>query len=77
MLILDDLTMLVTTGDVQDWMDSQNLDVLSGKTLRMSVDISGGTAGFIPSDNPIPNSYVWSWGHRNAQGLALAPNGKI
>lgn len=77
LLILDDLTMLVTTGDVQDWMDSQNLDVLSGKTLRMSVDISGGTAGFIPSDNPIPNSYVWSWGHRNAQGLALAPNGKI
>ena len=77
LLILDDLTMLVTTGDVQDWMDSQNLDVLSGKTLRMSIDINGGNAGYIPADNPIPNSYVWSWGHRNAQGLALAPNGKI
>ena len=77
LLILDDLTMLVTTGDVQDWMDSQNLDVLSGKTLRMSIDINGGNAGYVPADNPIPNSYVWSWGHRNAQGLALAPNGKI
>ena len=28
-------------------------------------------------DNPIPDSYVWSWGHRNAQGLELAPNGII
>jgi len=77
LLALDDLTMLVTTGDVQDWMDSQNLDALSGKTLRMSINTEDGTGGSVPDDNPIPGSYVWSWGHRNAQGLALAPNGKI
>tara|TARA_B100000579_G_scaffold437523_1_gene467241 strand:- start:1314 stop:2753 length:1440 start_codon:yes stop_codon:yes gene_type:complete len=77
LMALNDLTMLITTGDVQDWMDSQNLDVLSGKTLRMSINTEDGTGGQVPSDNPIPGSYVWSWGHRNAQGLALGPDGII
>ena len=30
-----------------------------------------------PSNNPIPGSPVWTWGHRNAQGLVLAPNGHV
>ena len=77
LLALDDLTMLVTTGDVQDWMDSQNLDALSGKTLRMSINTEDGTGGSVPDDNPIAGSYVWSWGHRNAQGLAIGENGII
>jgi glucose/arabinose dehydrogenase len=77
LLALNDLTMLITTGDVQDWMSAQDLSALSGKTLRMSINTDDGSGGQIPADNPIPGSYVWSWGHRNAQGLALSPDGII
>tara|TARA_B100000768_G_C11259347_1_gene368045 strand:- start:298 stop:1791 length:1494 start_codon:yes stop_codon:yes gene_type:complete len=74
-LALEDLTILISTGDAQDQPASQDVNELTGKILRM--DISDDNFGGIPSDNPIPNSYVWSWGHRNAQGLELAPNGII
>ena len=77
MLAMDDLTMLITTGDTQEWMLSENVNELTGKTLRMSIDISGGNLGDAPADNPIPGSLVWSWGHRNAQGLTMGPNGVI
>ena len=74
-LALDDYTILISTGDAQDQPASQDINELTGKILRM--DISEDNFGGIPIDNPIPNSYVWSWGHRNAQGLELAPNGII
>ena len=44
------------------------------KTLRISINTQDGT-GQPASDNPDPNSIVYSIGHRNAQGLA--PNGII
>ena len=71
LLILPDYTLLMTTGDAEDAPLSLDTTSLVGKTLRMNLD------GSVPSDNPIPGSLVWSWGHRNAQGLFLAPNGKI
>jgi len=71
LLILPDYTILMTTGDAQNQSFPQNVSSLAGKTLRLNLD------GSIPSDNPFNNSPVWSYGHRNAQGLALAPNGKI
>ena len=74
LMALDDLSMLITTGDAQDWDASQDINELTGKTLRISIDIAGGILGDPPSDNPIPGSLVWSWGHRNAQGLAMGPN---
>jgi len=74
LMALNDLTMLVTTGDAQDWDASQDINELTGKTLRMSIDVIGGTAGDVPVDNPISGSLVWSSGHRNAQGLAMGPN---
>tara|TARA_B100000579_G_scaffold434752_1_gene456357 strand:+ start:24337 stop:25662 length:1326 start_codon:yes stop_codon:yes gene_type:complete len=77
LLALDDLTMLITTGDAQDWDASQDLNELTGKTLRMSINTIDGTLGQVPDDNPFPGSLVWSWGHRNAQGLAIGPNGII
>lgn len=72
LLILPDNTMLATTGDYQNTASSQSTSSLSGKILRMNLD------GTIPSDNPFgASSYVYSMGHRNAQGLVLSPNGKI
>ena len=72
---LNDNTLLMTTGDAQNQSDSQNTYLLTGKTLR--IDITEDNFGNIPLDNPIPDSYVWSWGHRNAQGIEVAPNGII
>ena len=74
---LEDQTMLITTGDAQEWMLSQDLNELTGKTLRISINTLDGTMGNAPTDNPIPGNIVWSWGHRNAQGLALGPNNII
>ncbi|WP_419954938.1 PQQ-dependent sugar dehydrogenase [Neobacillus niacini] len=53
----------ITTGDATTPELSQDLKSLNGKILRMNVD------GSIPGDNPFQNSYVYSYGHRNPQGL--------
>ncbi len=54
----------ITTGDATDRKIAQDLESLGGKILRVNDD------GTIPSDNPFPNSPVWSYGHRNPQGIA-------
>ena len=46
---------------------AQDLESPSGKILRLNPD------GSVPPDNPFPGSPVWSWGHRNPQGLAWQP----
>ena len=72
--------MLITTGDAQDWNASQDINSLTGKTLRINIDMNDSGFGIAPADNPVFNgntSLVWSWGHRNAQGLALGPDGTI
>lgn len=46
---------------------AQDLGNLNGKILRLNPD------GSIPADNPFPGSYIWSYGHRNPQGLAWQP----
>jgi glucose/arabinose dehydrogenase len=46
---------------------AQSVQSLNGKILRLNSD------GSIPKDNPFPRSYVWSYGHRNPQGLAFQP----
>ena len=77
LLAIDNTTLIVTTGDAQDWMASQNINALTGKTLRIDIDANGENFGEPKADNPNPTSYVWSIGHRNAQGLALGPNNII
>ncbi|MBL7788117.1 MAG: PQQ-dependent sugar dehydrogenase [Chitinophagales bacterium] len=72
LLILPDSTLLMTTGDAQDQPASQDLNELTGKVLRFNLD------GTIPADNPFGvDNPVYSYGHRNAQGLVLAPNGLL
>lgn len=60
----------ITTGDATNSDNAQKTDSLSGKILRVNDD------GSIPSDNPFANA-VWSYGHRNPQGLAWDDQGRL
>ncbi len=57
----------VSTGDAKQPELAQNARSLAGKILRINPD------GTIPEDNPIEGSPVYSFGHRNIQGLAWHP----
>ncbi len=58
-------------GDAGARERAQDLDSLNGKILRLTPD------GDIPGDNPFPGSPVFSYGHRNVQGLAWAADGTM
>lgn len=70
LLITSDQKLLITTGDSNVASQAQNTNSLSGKILRINLD------GTIPDDNPIAGNPVWTYGHRNPQGLVMA-NGKL
>ena len=59
-----DKMLYATTGDSGDRSLAQDRESLGGKILRMEPD------GGIPASNPFDDSYVYSYGHRNPQGLA-------
>ena len=59
-----------SVGDAQNGANAQDLSSLNGKILRLNPD------GSRPSDNPFA-SYVWSYGHRNPQGLAFDSQGRL
>lgn len=61
----------VTTGDAGDAATAQDKGSLSGKVLRLAPD------GGIPEDNPFPENPVYSYGHRNVQGLAWDESGQL
>lgn len=67
-LLISGGKLFISTGDAADMSTPQNINVLAGKILRINLD------GSIPADNPYPNNPVWSFGHRNAQGLVLVGN---
>ncbi len=71
LLITSDLHILMSTGDAGNAGLSQDMNSLAGKILRLNLD------GSIPNDNPFPGSYVYSYGHRNAQGLTFHTNGNL
>jgi glucose/arabinose dehydrogenase len=51
-------------GETGNTSLAQNRGAQNGKILRMNPN------GSVPSGNPFEGSRVWSWGHRNVQGLA-------
>jgi len=60
----------IATGDGQNGDWAQDRANLAGKVLRINRD------GTIPSDNPF-GTPVWSYGHRNPQGLAFDSQGRL
>ncbi len=57
----------ITTGDGDNHTAAQNLNSLNGKVLRVDSQTGQGAP-----DNPF-NSRVYTYGHRNPQGLAFRP----
>ena len=66
-----DQKLYVSTGDAISPGLSQDLSSLAGKILRINPD------GTIPEDNPFDSSPVFSYGHRNPQGLAWSSDGML
>lgn len=68
---LPDGTLLITTGDGFNYREAaQDLTSLLGKTVRVT------DTGEVPADNPFvgrddANPLIYSYGHRNPQGLAV------
>lgn len=62
----------ITTGETFQGSLAQDLNSLGGKILRLTPD------GGIPADNPFGQSPIYSYGHRNPQGLVWHPDtGKL
>ena len=77
MMFLADGTLLVTSGDGFNHRErAQTLDNHYGKVLRINAD------GSVPSDNPFVDTRgalpeIYSYGHRNLQGLATSADGTV
>lgn len=55
-------------------VEQEDWSAYKGKTLRMTLD------GAIPEDNPEiegVRSHVFTWGHRNPQGIVFGPDGTL
>ncbi|WP_417903689.1 PQQ-dependent sugar dehydrogenase [Brenneria corticis] len=64
--------LFISLGENNQRPTAQDLDKLQGKIVRLTAD------GKVPADNPLvdrPNARpeIWSYGHRNPQGLAINP----
>ncbi|MGB3617235.1 MAG: glucose/sorbosone family PQQ-dependent dehydrogenase [Catalinimonas sp.] len=58
----------------QEEVDAEDWGAYKGKVLRLNTD------GSVPDDNPLlegVRSHVYSYGHRNPQGLVFGPGGKL
>lgn len=66
-----DRLLYVATGDAGDGRLAQDRSSLGGKILRVTA------SGQPAEENPDPSSPVFSWGHRNVQGLAWDDDGRL
>ncbi|WP_221566706.1 sorbosone dehydrogenase family protein [Alkalihalobacillus sp. TS-13] len=66
-----DEKLYITTGDAGDPDLAQDQKSLAGKIIRLNLD------GTIPDDNPFSDSPVYSYGHRNPQGIGWTKDGKM
>ncbi len=71
LLVADDGTLFVSTGETGEPGLAQDPSSLGGKILRITTD------GQPAPDNPDPGSPVWTLGHRNVQGLAYDGRGRL
>jgi len=71
MKIGPDNKMYIATGDATVPSIAQDKTSLAGEILRINLD------GTIPHDNPNSNSLVYSYGHRNPQGLSWDQSGQL
>jgi len=61
--------LLITTGDTANPSVSQDLSSLGGKTLHADLATGKPLAGAPFPEHP----YVWTYGHRNLQGIEVRP----
>ena len=68
----------ITTGEhftEENRLRAQDLNTTYGKVIRLT------ETGSVPADNPYVgvdgDDQVWSYGHRNMQGAAMAPDGQL
>lgn len=71
-----DSHLYLSIGDRGDQPSAQDTRRHNGSIIRVARD------GSVPPDNPFVGQRavlpeIWSWGHRNPQGLALGPDGTI
>jgi glucose/arabinose dehydrogenase len=72
-----DGTMLITLGDGFDYReDAQKLGSALGKIVHVRLD------GSVPDNNPFTDKQgalpeIWSYGHRNVQGIVIDGAGKV
>ena len=78
LLILGGTSMMVGTGDAAVGTNPRNLDSLGGKTLMLDRMTGAPWPGnpFISSPN-LRRRYVYTYGHRNVQGLAQRADGSV
>lgn len=66
-----DQKLYITTGDIGSRELAQDLSSTGGKILRINLD------GTIPTDNPFEGSPIYSYGHRDPQGIAWNADNKL
>ena len=64
--------LFISLGENNQRPTAQDLDKLQGKVVRLNLD------GSVPADNPFVGKdgarpEIWSYGHRNPQGMAINP----